>query len=34
MMKKCPLCGKLVRPGEKYCWNCEQDIAEISGEEE
>ena len=33
-MVKCPYCGRILRPGERYCWFCEQCIDKTINEDE
>ncbi len=31
---RCPLCGKTLEEGERYCHHCENDLSEIVDKEE
>ncbi|KKR78821.1 MAG: hypothetical protein UU24_C0024G0002 [Candidatus Nomurabacteria bacterium GW2011_GWA2_40_9] len=33
-MTRCPYCGKILHPQERYCWHCELDVSNIRDEEE
>lgn len=33
-MARCPYCGKVIEPGERYCYVCESDVSKVVDKEE